>query len=73
MKVRLLGNNINHILHWAEIMENHVDEIREAIKLKPKFLEVGNQKLDQIKQEFLQTQKKKRKDLEFVFIGVHIR
>lgn len=72
-KVRLLGNNINHILHWHEIMEKHVDEIRQALQLKQKFLEVGDRKLEQIKEDFLKSQKKKRRNLELVFIGVHIR
>ena len=69
-----MGNNINGKLGWHEIMSKHIDEIRNSLKLKRKFVADADVKIEAAVQRFFRPDgKKKSGKKQLVLIGIHMR
>lgn len=85
---RLLGNNINGILHWNLILNKHEETIRNAFIFRDRYTKNANKKLKHIKNVVFKSNKLKvdsgnenenkkvkvrKKVPPVVFVGIHVR
>ena len=80
-----MGNNINGILHWNQILTKHEDTIRTALTFREKYKLNANKKLNHIKKAVLKpNQSRERRNTKknerirekiptIIYVGIHVR
>ena len=76
LQLALISVNLNERLHWETLMNLHIAAIRRAFTFKEKFNIAADRELFRAKEIFNKNQMiktKKKKKIELIFVGIHIR